>query len=562
MRAIAVILCAAVAATAQTPNGPALPAEKPLEVPQRVGILTTANISLDEVIHRVLANNRDIAVQRLVREESYLNIKAARGFFDPRVGFGGQRIRSVTPIASLLGGAANGKLTQEEYVADPYISGAFQQTGATYKLDFSSARQSSDSQFLALNPQYPTSVNLTLTQPLWRGLFFDDNRHRLAVAKKNAQLSDAQLRQRVIETISQAVQAYDELQYAYLNLQVQIEAVHLAEQQDASNRRQVAQGLLAPVDVVQTQTQIATFQQNVYLAQQTLTSAENALKALISTDKDDLIWAAALIPQETPEKAGTTPALQTAIATALKSRPEIDEAGLSIEVNQLDARLAREQAKPQVDVNAAFSLSGLSGHVLPPQPNPFTAGFVQLGERINDLSALNGLPALPPINFGSGQVPPVFVGGYGQSLSALGTGNFSSATVGVNVSIPIRNRTAVANEAIAAAEGKRLTAQKQQVEMAIVQDVRNAVQGLSSAQARLDAAVSAREYAEQQYASEQRQFQAGTSTVFLVLQRQTDLIVARTREVRARADVGEAESNLERATATTLEKRNIQVSKS
>src|SRR6185312_11373822 len=188
----------------------------------------------------------------------------------------------------------------------------------------------------------------------------------------------------------------------------------------------------------------------------------------------------------------------TAIATALKSRPEIDEAGLSIEVNRLDARLAREQAKPQVDVNAAFSLSGLSGHVLPPQPNPFTGGFVQLGQRINDLSALNGLPALPPINFGSGQVPPVFVGGYGQSLSALGTGNFSSATVGVNVSIPIRNRTAVANEAIAAVEGRRLTAQKQQVEMAIVQDVRNAVQGLSSAQARLDAAVSAREYAEQQ----------------------------------------------------------------
>ncbi|HWD97986.1 MAG TPA: TolC family protein, partial [Bryobacteraceae bacterium] len=74
--------------------------------------------------------------------------------------------------------------------------------------------------------------------------------------------------------------------------------------------------------------------------------------------------------------------------------------------------------------------------------------------------------------------------------------------------------------------------------------------------------VSAREYAEQQYASEQRQFQAGTSTVFLVLQRQTDLIAARTREVRARADVGEAQANLDRATAATLEKRNIKVGNS
>jgi outer membrane protein TolC len=213
-------------------------------------------------------------------------------------------------------------------------------------------------------------------------------------------------------------------------------------------------------------------------------------------------------------------------------------------------------------VNATFSLAGLSGHVLPPQPNPFTAPFTEFAQQINQLSGLNGLPQLPPFNFGSGGVPPVFVGGYSQSLSALATGNFSSATVGVNVSIPIRNRTARANEAIAAAEGHRLAAQKQQVEMAVVQDVRNAVQALASAHARLDAAVSAREYAEQQYASEQRQFQAGTSTVFLVLQRQTDLIAARTHEVRARADLGEAEANLERATAATLEKRNIKVGNS
>lgn len=557
MRALVVAVLSAAAAFGQ---GPSLPAVKPLEVPERIGILTSAHISLDQVIQRVLANNRDLAVQRIVREQSYLNIKAAKGFFDPVAGIGLQRMRSVTPITSLLGGAADGKLTQENYVADPFISGAFEATGASYRLDFSSARESSDNQFLALNPQYPTSINLKLTQPLWRGLLFDDNRHRLAVARKNAQMSDAQLRQRAIETVSQAVQDYYELEFAYLNLRVQIEAVRLAERQDASNRRQVEQGLLAPVDVVQTQTQIATFQQNVFLAQQSLTNAENALKALMTTDKDDLIWATALVPDETTEATVSVPKLQDALATALKSRPEIAEAGLSIDVNNFDARLAREQARPQVDVTAALSLSGLSGHSLPPQPNPFTAPFADIETQVNELAALNGVSQLPPINFGSSTVPPVFVGGYSQSLSALATGNFSSATVGVNIAIPIRNRTALANEAIAAAEGKRLNVQRQQVELAIVQDVRNAVQALASARSRLDAAVSAREYAEEQYASEQRQFQAGTSTVFLVLQRQTDLVAARTREVRARSDLGEAEANLDRATAETLEKRNIQVS--
>jgi outer membrane protein TolC len=89
--------------------------------------------------------------------------------------------------------------------------------------------------------------------------------------------------------------------------------------------------------------------------------------------------------------------------------------------------------------------------------------------------------------------------------------------------------------------------------------VRNALQTESSAHARLDAAVTARQYAEQQYSSEQRQFQAGTSTVFLVLQRQTDLISARTREVRARADLGEAQANYDRAVARTIEARAIEI---
>jgi HAE1 family hydrophobic/amphiphilic exporter-1 len=100
---------------------------------------------------------------------------------------------------------------------------------------------------------------------------------------------------------------------------------------------------------------------------------------------------------------------------------------------------------------------------------------------------------------------------------------------------------------------------RQQTEMAIEQDVRNALQAASSARARLDAAVTARVYAEQQYASEQRQFQAGTSTVFLVLQRQTDLIAARTREVRARADLGEAAANFDRSVARTIEARSIEL---
>jgi HAE1 family hydrophobic/amphiphilic exporter-1 len=536
---------------------PALPPAKALEVPDRIGVIGSVRIALPEVIQRVLAGDRDLVISRIAREEAGYNVKGAKGVFDPRVGVNANRTRAITPVSSLIGGSSDGKLSQEQFVADPYLSGFFPVGGGSYKLDFSSARQSSDSTFLTLNPQYPTSVNLNLTQPLWRGLMFDDNRHRIAVAKKNVQLTDEQFRQEVIQVVTQAVQSYWELDYAYRNLGVQIEAVRLAEQQDASNRRQVQQGLLAPIDVVATQTQIATFQQNVFLAQQAVTVAENALKALMLPDRTDLMWGMALTPEGSSDPTRPLPTLEEALKSALASRPELAESAISIEVNKLDTRLSREQTKPQVDAVGSFGTVGLAGRQFSAGPNPLTSSFLPFINGIDTLNTLNGLP--PIVIPSSGGVPPFLVGGYGQSLHELASGNFSSAQIGIQISVPLRNRTAEANLAISTAEGRRLHAQRQQVQMAIEQDVRNSLQGAASASARLLAAVTARQYAEQQYASEQRQFQAGTSTVFLVLQRQTDLIAARTREVRARADLGEAQAALDRATSRTIEAQEIQL---
>jgi HAE1 family hydrophobic/amphiphilic exporter-1 len=269
------------------------------------------------------------------------------------------------------------------------------------------------------------------------------------------------------------------------------------------------------------------------------------------------MWGMALIPQQSEESAGALPNLDESIKTALARRPELAESSISIELNQYDTRLSREQAKPQIDAYANLSLTGLAGIPLPPGPNPFTAGTIALTNQVNELSTLAGLqPVSIPL---SATIPPALLGGYGQSLNALTSGNFTSAQVGVQFSLPIRNRTANAQVAFDVAEGRRLKVLRQQTEMAIEQDVRNALQTSSSARSRLESAVTARVYAEQQYSSEQRQFQAGTSTVFLVLQRQTDLISARTREVRARADLGEADANFDRAIARTIEARSIEL---
>jgi HAE1 family hydrophobic/amphiphilic exporter-1 len=537
-------------------DAPQLPQLEPLTIPSRIGVLGEKKITLQEVVERTLANDRDLAVSRILLDEAGYSIKSARGFFDPVIGLKADDQRSVSPAASSLSGGPNGKLTTKQLDLTPSLTGSSPWLGSTYEVDLSTSRINSDNQFLSLNSQYPSTIGIKLTQPLWRGLRFDDNRHRLQVAVQNRSLSAEQLRQKVIEIVTQAVQAYWELDYARRTLDVQIEAVRLAEQQFASNRRQAEQGLLARIDVVAAQTQMATFRENVFIAQEALTRAENTLKQMITPNRADLLWAMAMIPETAAPSSIAVPDILAATKLAIDSRPELKQSDLSIEINKLDARLSRELAKPRIDAFANASLAGLSGLAVSQASNPITGVFGSLITQLNVLSQLAGVPPLDTSLFAS-SVPPNLIGGYGQSWSNIGAATFPTVQVGLQFSLPIRNRTAEANAAVAAAEGKRLRALRDQAEMLIEADVRNSLQTASSSQARYAASILARQSAEEQYASEQRQLQAGTSTVFLVLQRQTELIVARTREVRAQADVAIAAANLDRATARTLDTLKI-----
>jgi outer membrane protein TolC len=509
---------------------------KEIAIGGRIGITRDANLRLPEVIERVLANDPDLKTSRIQVEEAGYQIQGAQGVYDPVLGLRTFRTRAITPIASLIGGTPSGKLSSTEWNATPQLTGS-SPYGGTYAVGLSNDRLRADSSFNTLNPQFPTALTLNVTQPLWRGLRFDENRHRLLVARKNQQVSTQALRQRVIEVVTMAVQAYWELDYAFQNLSVQVEGMKLAERQFESNKRQAEQGLLAPVDVVAAQTQVSTFQQAVFAAQQGLTAAENSLKQMMLADRNDLMWGAALVPETRVEPNVALPGLEDAVKAALSGRPEIAETALAMDINALDARLARDAARPRIDAFANLTAAGLAGATVSNANSPLLALF----------------PGL------FGTVPALFNGGYGQSLSNLVTGNFPTAQVGLQMSLPLRNRAAQAQSAVAVAEGKRLRNAENQIGMLVEADVRNTLQAATSGRSRWEAAGVARQSAEEQYASEQRQFQGGTSSVFLVLQRQTDLIAARNREARASADYAEALANLDRATARTIEARGIQL---
>ncbi|HYY41390.1 MAG TPA: TolC family protein, partial [Pyrinomonadaceae bacterium] len=167
---------------------------------------------------------------------------------------------------------------------------------------------------------------------------------------------------------------------------------------------------------------------------------------------------------------------------------------------------------------------------------------------------LQPLPAAPPAT-----IAPELVGGVGQSLTNLAANRFNNVRVGVQLNLPLRNRTAEAQLGRSLVERDRIRTQREQLEQLIQVDVRNALQQTRTAESRLRAAAAARDASEQQYASEQRRFDAGQSTIFLVLERQTALATARGNELRAQTELNKAIAELQRATGNALEANHVQV---
>ena len=299
----------------------------------------------------------------------------------------------------------------------------------------------------------------------------------------------------------------------------------------------VNEGTIAPIDLVSVEAELEKRNENVLTATETVTRAENSLKQLMLGGTESGIWNQPLIPTETPDLRGTNPGLPDAVASALTNRPELAQSNLQQEINKVDVRFFENQTKPQVDLIASYTSTGLSGSRLL-TGNPFTSTTAVLLERVNALSGLAGIPAIPVPS--SSDLPGFLVGGYGQSL---------------------QNRTAEGQLGRAVAEGRKIVSQRKTLEQSIEVEVRNALQGVETGRQRVETARASREAAEKQSESEQRRFEAGLSTTFFVLERQNALSQAKGRELRAMTDYSKAVAELQRVTGTTLSSANVEVRK-
>jgi outer membrane protein len=531
-------------------------ANQPLPPLSRVGVDTNDQqpMTLREAIALALTNNKDIEVARDNVKIAEYDLLSTRGAYDPR--FSSQTFyeKLKSPATSFLSGAS--KVETSDFTGTARLEGLTPKYGGAYHVDFSSLRQTSNSQFSVLNPQYPTALTLSYTQPLLRGLRFDLPRRQIEVAKKNLSLTDAQFRQRAIEVITSVQRTYWDLVFALRNLQIQRDSLNDSRAQLAHNRRMVAEGSLAPIDVVAAETQVANFEQAEFSALEDVNRAENNLKNMIAENQKAKLWDLSIIPTDQADLTLPNVSLTDAMSAAVQNRQELRQSDLAREINLLDQRLYRDQTRPEVNLIGSYGMVGNAG-TLTSTSNPLTASNDLQRARVNELSALAGLQPLPPAP--SVSIPSNLIGGYPQSLVNLGSNQYNNFRVGVSISLPLHNRTAEGQLGHALVEGKRIATQREQLEQLIQVEVRNALQSLKTAEARLRSAAVGRSTAEQQYESEKRKLDVGQSTVFLVLERQTALATARGNELRAQTDLNKSIAELQRVTGNSLSANNVTV---
>jgi HAE1 family hydrophobic/amphiphilic exporter-1 len=504
-----------------------------------------------------LENNRDIEIERTNVQMNEYDLRASKGVFDPVLNISLASDRRTTPVASLLAGGDGGKLLTTGLTGSANMSQRLQKNGSSWQALFDNNRSTTQNLFNDLNPQYQSTLNLTFTQPLLRNRTIDAARRQLKIASRRLDISDSQFRQRAIDIIAQVQRAYWDLIFARRDFDIKRESLNIGQQQLARNERLVEAGTLAPSDVISTKVDIERRKDEMEAATESVQRAENSLKNLMLQPASTEMWNSVLEPVEEPQVSqGEAIPLTDAIRLAHENRPEIRQLNLRREVNDTDAEFFTNQTKPQVDLFATYATIGLAGN---PRTtiNPIFASNILLRDRIDQLSRLAGLPPLPVT--AAGGIPEAFVGGYWQSFGNVLKNNFRVYRFGVNINLPLWNRTAQAQLGRALVEGRQIDVQKQRVLQQVEVEVRNALQSVETAKRRVEAAKNSRANAELQLQSEERKFEAGQSTNFLILDRQNALIAARGREVRALVDYNKAVAELQRVMSTTLTSNNVEV---
>jgi outer membrane protein TolC len=402
-------------------------------------------------------------------------------------------------------------------------------SGAQVGLNFLNSRVSMNSQRTGYNPYTGSTLGVSATQPLMRGFGASLNRRFIRIAGNEKKITSLLFRQQLILTVYGVIRLYTDLVALTEDEKVKQETVALAEKLLSDVRAQVEEGTLAQVEMTRANAQVFSTRQDLINAQGLREEQEAIFKNVITRrgNEDPEVAAAHVIPTDTLSIPATDEIrpMQDLTAEALTQRPDLDQARLQIANSQIGLAGTRNLTKPQLDLVGIMQNNGLAG-----QASPFTA-----------------------------YQDPGFVGGYGSVLDQILTRKYPTYGVGLQMTLPIRNRIAEADVARDELQVKQSEIRLRQLQNQARLEVEDALIAMRRARASYEAASQARRLQDESLAAEQAKFEVGASTSFFVIQYESLLAQAKSTEVAARSSYVKARAALQRAMGTILDENHISV---
>ncbi len=428
-------------------------------------------------------------------------------------------------------------LVSTNKVANFSISQGFM-TGGTATLSYNNFNQAQNAPFNAFEPATVSNLDLAINQPLLQGFGRALTNRTIRIAGNNLKAADLVFKQQVINTVANVVQLYWNLVYFNGDVEVKKKALALAEKLYDDNKKQVEIGTLAPIEIIRAEAQVASSQQALVQSQTNVLQQETVLKSALSRNglASPAIAEASVVPTDPiriPEVEAIEP-IQDLISMALDNRPEVAQSRIQIDNAKIALTGTRNQMLPSLNLVADVRNSALAG-------------------------SQNELPIPPGSPLRRQIADPFFVGGYGDVLRQLFGRNFPTYSAGMQLNIPLRNRTAQANMITAELNLRQNELFVQRMINQIRVDVQNGLILVQQARAQYQSAVKARVLAEQTLDAEQKKLAVGASTPFLVIQAQRDLATAAGTEVQAQAAYVLARNQLDFATGMVLDTNHVEI---
>jgi outer membrane protein len=487
-------------------------------------------ISLDDAVKFALDRNLDIAVQRLNPQINDIAYASVQSIYHPALTSNVSQASTAGLPQSQLQLSSGGAGTNT--TALQYNGGIAQSVpwgGGAFQVTLNNSRGTTNSNNALFNPSFTSTWSGIYTQPLLRNFRIDSTRQQLQVTKINGDISDVQLRATITNTLSNVRNAYWDYVFALQAVEVAQQSLDLASKLVQDNQTRVEVGTMAPIDVVQAQSEQATRRQALVTAQSAKRTTELALKRLIVSGTQDANWNAEIKPSYLPDFRPEPIDIEGAVRRALSERTDLAIAQKNIQSNDVTLKFLQDQMRPQLDLQTTYGLAGIGGPYLQ-----------------RDLTQL-GSPFVP--------VP----GGITDAFGSLLRSAYPRWTFSLNMSYPLGLSSQEASVARARVQMNQVQAQMKQIELQVATDVTNAAITVQNSGEAVQASQAAREFAEKKLEAEQSKFEVGMSTNYFVVQAQRDLSDARNSELRQILNYRKSLVEFERLQQTTLQNLNITV---